>query len=208
MVSIRKLAGGGDLAHEQMIGIANSLGVDVIELLWLPRNRLPFYGIPSVSGYKKPVVDRSTISTFDDIGEGSTSWIDCTVSFYPDENGFCYGLVYDCETNRDLLASSLSTNWFKIVDKRVRDEIIELAKEKGYDTDIKHLTDVKIKKSKEEIDAIAKAKRLEDQLEELKMKMSILEKERSRVEDIKEKNKKIRLDGIKLPIVDIEPIKD
>lgn len=206
MISARKLAGGGDKDHESMINTANTIGIDLIELLWLPRNRLPFYGIANVSGYKKPIVDRGIVS-FDDNDTSSTDWIDCTISFYPDENGFCYGLVYDCEYNRDLLAASYSTNWFKIVDKRIRDEVIDLARERGYSTEITRPSDIKLKKSKEEMDAINRAKKLEDQLEEARMKMSILEKELSRVEDVKEKSKKIRLDGIKLPIVE-EPKKE
>lgn len=206
MIVNRKLSGGGDKEHEIIANTAATVGCDVIELLWLPRNRLPHFGIPRVAGYKKPLLDRTTVS-FDDPTVDGIAWIDSDVKFYPDENGFCYGLIFDCEDNRKLLASSLSTNWFKIIDKRVRDEVIALAKELGFDTEPAQLTEMRIKKSRAETELAEKAKKLEDKLEEATLKLRMLEKEHERTLSEVNKNTKNKLSGIKLPVVE-EPIKE
>lgn len=198
MITVRKLAGGGDKEHEQMISIANMVGVDLIELLWIPRNKMPYHAVVTVVGYKKPVLDRTEIS-FDDTGETNTKWIDSIIKFYPDEFGQCYALIYDCPENRELLASSLSTNWFRIVDKSIRSEIIELAKSKGYEIEPTPITVMKVKKSKEEVDAVNKAKALEKKMEEMAIQMEKLKREHAIANN--EKNVQVgkRAAGVKVP---------
>lgn len=198
MIAVRKLSGGGDKEHEQMISIANMVGVDLIELMWIPRNKMPYYAVVTVAGYKKPVIDRSELK-FDETGESRVEWIDSFVKFYPDEFGQCYALIYDCPENRELLASSLSTNWFRIVDKSVRDEIISLAKSKDYEVDPTPISVFKVKKTKEEIDATNKAKALEKKLEEMAIQMEKLKREHALAAN--EKNVQVgkRAAGVKVP---------
>src|SRR4030065_1476713 len=97
MISVKKLGGGGDSAIKEMINKSNMLGIELIELLWIPRNRLPHLATIDVIGYKVPIVSNST-NIFDDSNPDS-EWIDGTVKFYNDDEGRCWGYIYDTETN-------------------------------------------------------------------------------------------------------------
>lgn len=145
MIGEKNLSGGGDIALKTMLKNSAMLGIDVIELLWTPRNRLPHMAVIDVVGYKFPRMTANT-NIFDEDTPDS-EWIDGTLKFYPDDSGYCWGYVYDTEENRELLATSLANRWFKIVDKRVREEIVSLAESKGYPTKPAPLAQLVVKKS-------------------------------------------------------------
>lgn len=172
MITKRKLSGGGDINFDEMMSRASSVGVDLVELLFIPRNKLPHYGTPTITGYQIPITDVTTV-TFDGDGEGNSRWIDGTVRFYPDENGYCYGYVYYTDTNKELMATSLSSNWFRIVDKSVRDEVIEYAKKRGYRTEPVPFTELKIIKSKDELEAAKKVEKAEARVRELEAQIKM-----------------------------------
>lgn len=172
MISKRKLSGGGDIAFDEMLSIASSVGVDLVELLYIPRNKLPHYGTPTIAGYQIPIVNTTTV-TFDNESDGGVRWIDGVVKFYPDENGYCYGYVYYTGVNKDLMASSLSSNWFRIIDKNIRDEVVKLAQEKGYRTEPVPFTELKIIKSEKEIEAAKEAEKAQRKIAELEAQLKL-----------------------------------
>lgn len=172
MITKRKLSGGGDIVFDEMMSIASSVGVDLVELLYIPRNKLPHFGTPSITGYQIPIVNTGIVS-FDGDSDGGARWIDGTVKFYPDENGYCYGYVYYTGVNKDLMASSLSSNWFRIVDKSIRDEVYKLAQEKGYRTEPVPLTEIKILKSKEEVEAAKEVEKAQRKIAELEAQLKL-----------------------------------
>lgn len=171
----KNLSGGGDAEFDKITSNANILGVDTIELVWVPHNRLPHYGTIQVSGYQVPIINNSSIAFDEDVQSGT--WIDGAVKFFPDDRGVCYALVYDTDVNRDLLASSITNGWYRIVDRRIRDEIFKLAEEKGYSTTVAEVTEIQIKKSIREKNNENHIKELEKKLAEMAEKTKAYEKE-------------------------------
>lgn len=197
MITIKKLAGGGDAAVKEMLEVAAMLGIDVIELLWVPRNRLPYMYTMEVVGYKFPIIDKNTNLFNDDVSP--SSWIDGTLKFYPDTSGRCWGYVYDIDENRDLVASSLVNGWFKIVDKRIRDEIIEYAQSKGYKTEPATAINILTKKSQGEKETESKIANLKKALEDAKERSALLEEELAKSKGDKATHINRRLRGMKKP---------
>jgi hypothetical protein len=56
---------------------------------------------------------------------------DGVVKFYPDNRSVCWGYMVDTENNRKWLAQQLSNSYVTIADKKIEEEIKELAKELG-----------------------------------------------------------------------------
>jgi len=196
MIAIKKLLGGGDTAVKEMINNASMLGLDVIELLWIPRNRLPYPNVLDVIGYKFPLISGGT-NLYDDVLP-SSEWIDGTLKFYPDDSGRCWGYVYDTDENRDLIASSIVNGWFKIVDKKIREEIFKLAVEKGYHTEPYPETKILVKKSVNEKANEEKIKTLMQKEEDLKDRLKFLEEELLKAKGDKATHINRRLRGIKV----------
>lgn len=196
MINSRKLAGGGDTAVEQMVETAALIGTDLIELLWTPRNRQPRHAVARVIGFKEPITDGVV-----DIDEetAKTGWVDGTIYFYPDANGNCWGYVYDSTENREHLARSLSNGWFRVVNKKIRDEIIGLANEMGLPTEVASVTEVMVKKSKREVEAEEKIKNTEAKLDDYKQRIAKLEAALSDAQGKKEFYQERKLKGVKIP---------
>jgi len=172
MISVKKLSGGGDVAVEKMIENASLVGVDLIEVRWVTKNNLPRWSVAQINGFKVP--NMNGIS-FEDDNAHVSSWIDSTLKFYPDANGRCWGYIYDTPENREYIYSSISNNWFVVVDKKVREEVFNEAKEHGFNTDVVNKNEVSIKITTRERDAINKTKLLEKQLEDLERQKKALE---------------------------------
>jgi AraC-like DNA-binding protein len=194
MISLKKLDGGGDTDVQKMMENASMLGIELIELLWIPRNKLPHYSVIDLIGYFIPLIDKNT-NIFDE-DKINREWIDGTVKFYPDKNGRCWGYVYDVPENRNLLASSLVNGWFKIVDQKIREQIIELAKNNNLKTEPVPTAPILTKKSiseKNNEETIIKLLKAE---EELKMKLKYLEEELERAKGDKASQVNKRLRGV------------
>lgn len=198
MLAKRKLSGGGDVVFDKYIAIAGTTGVDLVELLWIPRNRQPYYGTPAIVGYEVPIQDNVMIS-FDSDG-GTCSWTSGSIKFFPDDGGFCYGYVFLTETNKELLASSLATGWFRIIDRDTRKEIEEYAIEKGYSITVNEVTNVSVKKDpysktieKKLAEANAELERLRNQMKAKTKETDFLVNEKKMILDKKAK-------GVKAPV--------
>lgn len=191
---MKKLSGGGDTALKEMIDISSILGTELIELLWIPRNKAPYPYTVEVIGYKVPIMDRN-INMFEDKLPES-NWIDGTLKFYPDDAGRCWGYVYDIPENRELLASSLANGWFKIIDGKIKEEIVEYATIKGYKTEPYPDTIHLVKRSMDEKKAEETIKNLTKKELELKDKLFALEEELKRAKGEKATQINKRLRGI------------
>lgn len=196
MITVKKLGGGGDIAVTTMINNAAMLGVDIIELLWIPRNKLPHMGVIRVSGYKTPIIDAGA-NIYED-GSPSSDWVDGTLKFYPDDNGHCWGYVYDTKDNRDLIASSLANGWYRIVDSKIKDEIIKYAKSMGYRTEPYPTTQILVKKNSVEKAAEARIKEMQEAEFALKEKLRLLEEELAVAKQEKSTHLNKRLRGVEV----------
>jgi hypothetical protein len=133
-------------------------------------------------------------------------WKDDIVHFYPDEHFRAWGYIYDTPNNRERLASGLSSGWYRIVDKEVREEIIKLAEEKGYKTTITSTKEVNIRKTAREKEAEKRVKNLEDELEYLKNKLKEVTKQKEIVNNERMVHVEKRLEGT--PVVNPEADKE
>jgi hypothetical protein len=172
MISSKNLTCGGDVDVPKFVDISVSTGIDLIELMWVPRDGQPRATAPEVHGYKYPKV----IDDEDFFAETvNVEWVDKPLKFYPDNNGRCWGYVFDIKENREKLLSSFSNNWFRIVDKKIRDELMKEAEEAGISTKPAEKVQFIIKKTKREREAEDKIKATERKLEELKKREKELE---------------------------------
>lgn len=180
---------------DNMIDTANQLGIDIIELLWTPFNGAPVYAIQEIHGYKFPIMGNiNVLSESTDASE----WVEGILKFFPDGKGRCWGYCYDTPDNRHLIKTTLSTGWYRIVDLKLREEIIEEAKIAEIPTDHTQRTDVQIKKSKREVEAEKHAKELAERLEETKKKMKKIEEELALARNEKQVRVEKRLSGVKI----------
>jgi hypothetical protein len=193
MIAIKKLNNGGDKTVEKMIENSSLLGVDLIELFWSKKRD----DMAQVVGFMIPVVNSSDTLLNDDIS--SVTWIDGTLHFYPDMKGVCWGYVYDTPQNRELLYYSFIDDWFRIADKKVREEIKKEAESRDIATDAVSKTEILIKKSTREIAAEDHAKNLEKKLQEMKDKMNAVQKELAIAKGEKIEYIDKRLKGVKVP---------
>jgi hypothetical protein len=196
MVVLKKLDGGGDKALEKMVEDASVIGCDLIELLWLTKNGQPRWSIAQIIGFKYPVVGKAG-NLLDDVQ--AESWVDGTVKFYPDVNGRCWGYIFDTKENRELIYSSLSNGWFRIVDKTLREEIMKEASERGFKTEPTSKKEEMIKKTNRELVAEKRAKTLEKELEETKKKLEALVRESLYINNEKMVSVQKRIEGNPLP---------
>lgn len=172
MISSKNLTSGGDIDVPKFVDISVSTGIDLIELMWVPRDGQPRATAPEVHGYKYPKV----IGDEDLFAETvNVEWVDKILKFYPDGSGRCWGYVFDTEYNRKKLLYSFSNNWFRIVDKKIRDELMKEAEEAGISTKPAEKVQFIIKKTKREREAEDKIKATERKLEELKKREKELE---------------------------------
>lgn len=184
MIFTRKLD-GGEKKVPKFFEQSASTGVDLIELLMIPRNKGPYFSPFEIQGYEYPI-DRIGGDMFDENGT-VCDWVDGTLVFYPDEKGMCYGYVFDTEKNRDLIATSLSTGWYRIVDQSKRDEILKYAESKGYDIKPRAIKQVSIRKTKRERDYEDRQVSLEKQLFDTQEKLRKLELQKKEADRLKEK---------------------
>jgi len=172
MISSKNLTSGGDVDVPKFVDISVSTGIDLIELMWVPRDGQPRATAPEVHGYKYPKV----IDDEDFFAEAvNVEWVDKPLKFYPDNNGRCWGYVFDTEYNRKKLLNSFSNNWFRIVDKKIRDELMKEAEEAGISTKPAEKVQFIIKKTKREKEAEDKIKATERKLEDLEKRKKELE---------------------------------
>jgi len=172
MISSKSLTNGGDVDVPKFVDISVSTGIDLIELMWIPRDGQPRATSPEVHGYQYPKV----IDDGDFFAETvNVEWVDKPIKFYPDGSGRCWGYVFDTEHNRKKLLNSFSNNWFRIVDKKIKDELMKEAEEAGISTKPAEKVQFIIKKTKREREAEDKIKATERKLEELKKREKELE---------------------------------
>ena len=196
MNNYKTYSGGGDKEVESMIGTSALLGVDLIEVMWIPRTGNPRWAVAKIAGFLFPIV-RNVDPTKEDIT--ADSWIDGTLKFYPDPNGRCWGYIYDCPENREKIYNSMSTGWFRVVDKKLRDELIEEAKAKGIKTDRNIRSQSITKKSRTEKEAEDKAKSLETKLFHMEEQMKKYQKELEEAKNIRQVKIEERIKGISIP---------
>jgi len=172
MISSKSLTNGGDIDVPKFVDISVATGIDLIELMWVPRDGQPRATAPEVHGYKYPKV----IDDEDFFAEAvNVEWVDKPLKFYPDNNGRCWGYVFDTEYNRKKLLNSFSNNWFRIVDKKIKDELMKEAEEAGISTKPAEKVQFIIKKTKREKEAEDKIKATERKLEDLEKRKKELE---------------------------------
>jgi hypothetical protein len=172
MISSKSLTNGGDVDVPKFVDISVSTGIDLIELMWIPIDGQPRATSPEVHGYQYPKV----IDDGDFFAETvNVEWVDKPIKFYPDGSGRCWGYVFDTEYNRKKLLNSFSNNWFRIVDKKIRYELMKEAEEAGISTKPAEKVQFIIKKTKREKEAEDKIKATERKLEELKKREKELE---------------------------------
>lgn len=192
---VRSLDGGGDQVVRGMMNTSASIGVDIIELIWT-KDRGPRYAIARVFGFQFPVVNAS--SAFDgDIT--ANQWIDEQLKFYPDSEGRCWGYIWDTPANRYLLCQSLSTGWYRIVDKKVREEIIKQAQEMGLSTEAMQQTIVNVKKSVVEVKAEKEAAEYKAKMLEMQRQLEVMQRKFEEATNVRNVSVEKRLKGTPVP---------
>jgi len=169
MVMQRKLL-SGETETEELLNRASQTGLNVIELLLRNKRSSPkiFMGF-DVPEFQDGVLNPSIDAT------ASVTYIQKQVLFNPDKDGFCWGYVIDTPKNRDMIAKSLKTGWFRITDKKIEDEIKQYAEEHGIDLIIRESNLIKVKKTpKEEKLEVALEKAQKEMLE---LKKALYKKE-------------------------------
>jgi hypothetical protein len=167
---IRKLK-SGTKDVERMFETSASIGIDLIEVIWTKSAR---QSDAMIAGFFVPVIAGFDVQN---VTFNADSWVEGSVKFYLDERNNCWGYIYDTPENRKLIYGSLSSGWFKIVDKRIREEIIKEADALGFKTTVTPQTEVNVKKTSREINAEKQAKALEAKLEQMAMEQEMLKKE-------------------------------
>ena len=185
----------GDVIIEKLFEDLSSLGVDAIELRYNNKTGMPTYDVVEINGFKFPRLGNINLQT----GTPEGMWVDGTLRFFPDKNGVCWGYLPDIPENRDLIKTSLSTNWFFIVDKRLREELIKEAQDEGIDVTVPDRVEVGVKKTKKEREAERHAATLAKRLEEAEMKQKELREELAIAKGEKVEHLNKRLRGVKIP---------
>lgn len=196
MINNTRLGGGGDKAIPQMIENASLLGIDLIELLWTPITKQKRFSIAQIIGFKIPVMGDVDITN--DVVEAS-GWIDSTLKFYPDTNGNCWGYCYDTPENREILYRSFANSRFRIVDKKIRDEIYNEAVKRSFTVEPPVRTEVMVKVSTREKKSEEYAKTLEMELREMKIKLDQKQYDLDVAQGKKLAKAEHRLLGVKIP---------
>lgn len=196
MINTSRLGGGGDKAVPQMIENASLLGIDLIELLWTPYNKQKRASIAQIIGFKIPVMGDIDVTNETIEADG---WIDSTLKFYPDINGNCWGYCYDTKENREILYRSFAGGRFRIVDKKIRDEIFNEAEKRGFAVEAPVRTEVMVKVSTREKKSEEYAKALEMELREMKLKLEQKQYDLDVAQGKKLAKAERRLLGVKIP---------
>lgn len=194
-INTKKLSPSHADIVDNMIDTANQLGIDIIELLWTPFNGAPTYAIQEIIGYKFPIVDNLNILADT---TNASDWVEGILKFYPDGKGRCWGFLYDTPDNRELIYTTFSSGWYRIVDSKLREQLLAEAALKEIPTDKAQRTDVQIKKSKREVEAERHAKELAERLEDTKKKMKKIEEELALARNEKQVRVEKRLTGVKI----------
>jgi hypothetical protein len=192
MLVIKKLSEGGTDDLTNMIEQASLAGCDLIECVWNESKKIARRTAAQVIGFKVP-----TGARIDESGAVS-EWIDGTVKFYPDNNGVCWGYIFDTPENRKDLYYAFSNDWFSIVDAKVREQIKQEAEEAGISTKPADKFSIPIKKSRREVEADRHIKNLEKDREEMKHKLEALERELMETKGEKAVYFEKRLKGVKI----------
>jgi hypothetical protein len=192
-MNVRKL-GANKEAVEALFDASASVGVDLIELLW---NFLR-PSVREVMGYEVPIITQGGIGDFSAEISTNCDWVEGTTQFFPDVNNRCWGYVFNTEKNRKLLMDSLGNNWFSIADQKVKKEIVDLAEANGLPTTPVPKTVVGIIKTVREKEAEKTIERERKEKMELLKRLKEVEEKLAMAEDVKEKNVKKRLSGVKI----------
>ena len=197
MITQRKLVNGNQYV-EEIFSSAATTGIDLIEILWSKFTDAEH----KMYGYETPIISSNNSGLSQVSIESSIGWIEGVTTFYPDFQRRAWGYIFDTPKNRVKLLNSLATGWFQIVDKKLREEIIEKAKEA--DMPIEHVEAiVRIKKSKRERELESQTKNLESNLEELRYKLMMAENKQKELLEEKDVKLKKRLSGVKIPDRDL-----
>lgn len=150
-------------------------GINVIKLLWAKTRQAN----ASVTGFEIPKFKApSGVSGTSVDLDLNVTWIRGGVNFNVDKDGRCWAYIADTAINRDILARSFSRNWYRIVDNTLRNELLKLAKEKGYETTIAKKPEINIKISPREKEAVNKVDELTKQIAELQEKLAQANKDK------------------------------
>lgn len=192
LVKRRVITGSDDI--DSIFDDAASCGVDLIEICWSKAR-------PSVAkmyGYEIPKLRTTSTDDFTINDSVDVKWIEGVTKCYPDANNRCWGYIYDTEANREKMENSFATGWYFIVDKKIRDEIYQRAKEGGKPTEHKESI-VNVKKTPSERNAEKRASALEEQIRKQEEKMRYLQEqlEKATGEKADLSNKRV-LKGVKI----------
>jgi hypothetical protein len=196
-VVIKKLSGGGDKDVERMMENASVLGLDLIELLWIKDGSNPRHDVVTVVGYEFPNIGK--INPLEDSVKAE-SWVDGILKFYPDAQGRCWGYVYDTLVNREKIITSLSSGWYRVVDKSTKEALVKEAEDKKIQTEIIPKTEENVHKTQREINAERYAKDLEAKVDALKEKLEMFQKEQEKVKNIRNVYIEKRIQGTAIPV--------
>lgn len=203
-ISLKGLSGGGDKDVEAILENASILGIDVIELMWLPKNGQPRWDTAEVNGFKVPRIGKLT-GVEDTIR--AEYWYDGTAKFYPDKNGRCWGFVYDIPENRKLLYHAFRSNWFKIVNNELREKIKKEAEDLGINTERAIRKEVNVKKTVREREAEKIITGNQNKIESLMAQLADLKRELDVAKNIKQVSIDNRVAGSPVPFPE-EPVVD
>ncbi len=171
MASFLRKLDTGTKDVERMFETSASIGVDLIEVLWTKSTRK---SIATIAGFFVPVIGELNKQ---EASFQADRWIEGNVKFYLDERSNAWGYIYDTPENRERIYGSLSSGWFRVVDKRLREEIEKEAAERGFKTTVTPQVETNIRKTQREMQAEKQAKNLESKLEDMKREQEILKRE-------------------------------
>jgi hypothetical protein len=166
----------GENEVKKLYNLASQAGVEVIELVLTngdckSNHKIINFEIPAPSQKtnKNPYDTKVQLNTDLQVIGGGTVW------FYLSGNGSCWGYVLDTPRNRVKLAHSFGADWFKIVDKKVRDEIVELAKSMDLPTTPNPPPQIGVRYSSKEKEAMKALEKAKERAEEAAKKIAEME---------------------------------
>jgi hypothetical protein len=182
----------GEKEVEKIINLASQGGYGVIELVWSMFRK----SNTKIIGFEIPIDDssreRSNPNSLEIDLTTSIKTVVGIVNFYVDDGGRCWGYVIDTPYNRDQIAKSIKTGWYKIVDAKIREDIYKLAEQKGYETTIakKQIYGTKVshteKALKQELEDTQKLLRdMQKKQEELQRRLDVANGDRKPLEGVK-----------------------
>jgi len=179
----------GDKEVSLIYEAANIMGVDVIKLVWKSKGN----SVRKIVGFDVPT--RYSVSGYNPMAEtDDVPLIFDAVKFFPDKNGFRWGYVLDTEKNRKVIMGLLSTGFFHIQDKSIRDEIVSVAEKKGIRTTPAPIKEISVRKTVREEKLSKVVKSTEDELRRLKAELAKKEEELQKVKKTRKKTKEKKVE--------------